>query len=375
MSFDPAVTSLTTALPLVPSLGDPVVLSASHVPCRVVHVPSGADGRPAIAVGRPGSIVAIVAPAGDPLFQQAAGGAQRVRYDEVNAALAALGARAEAVRAQRRPRGMAVATVRLEYSGATVADAIAIAAEIGFNIVSFDYRGAALDPAAFALRQDAQSSVVLEALLLVHPPRLNAIERAAMLEMPDAGTEALFVPRLAGSFIKDVEKGVNKAAHDVDKAAKDVGADVAEAIDVGDDVVNAENAVAAGAEDAAQDVANFAEDNAEGANAVFAELEGIDVNQIVDDAEDGNQQAVMHDVADGTQGQAQDRAMAGAEAEAGEEVALAAAAEETEVMAAGVRASTHLLTATPRVAAARLTAEPNVDELLAYRTFVFSSRP
>jgi hypothetical protein len=44
-------------------------------------------------------------------------------------------------------------------------------------------------------------------------------------------------------------------------------------------------------------------------------------------------------------------------------------------MAAGVRASTHLLTATPRVAAARLTAEPNVDELLAYRTFVFSSRP
>lgn len=337
----------------------------SHAGLRVnfqsMEIPHDADGNPAIGIGTPGSIVLLVAPAGDQAFLQMKEGALQLDNSLVTIAARNLATRVGklAVKNKRKTTTDALALVEMKYGGKTVAADIVIDRFLQFNILAFNYHSAIPDAGEFSLEQYSPSGspVPLEALILVYTPFLNRIEKEAMRQMPQAGGEAVLLRQVQGSFIKDVGKAVNKAAGDVGKG-----------------VEHAANDVGKGVENAATDVADAAVDTADGANAAFETLEGVNVKQTVQDAEDGDVYAVAGDLAGIGENEAQGQVMDAAEAEGEEEAVTAAIAEETEFAAAGAPLRSQLLKTKAAQRPFTWAAEPDVDELLDYRSFVFASK-
>ena len=334
---------------------------------QIIEICTDADGHPLISLGEPGSIILLVAAAGDKAFLQMKEGAQKTDNNLISTAARDLASRVEKNRNTRRTINDTLSIMEMKYGDKIVTPDIIIDRLVQFNILAFDYHGATPDPTAFTLVQysDTDQPASVEALLLVYPPVLNRIEKEAMRQMPQPAGDAALLKQVQGSFIKDVEKAVNKGANEVGKVANDAGHAVSDAAtDVGQAVVQTAN-------DAGQAVV----DTTEGANAAFEALEGVNVNQVAQDAQDGNQAAVMNDLATVGPNRAQDQVMDAGDAEAEADVAAATAEETTEFAIIGAPARTQALQAMPAQRSHGILAnEPDVDELLEYRFSVFASK-
>lgn len=326
---------------------------------QIIEVPTDAGGYPLLGLGDPGSIILLVAPAGDEAFLQMKEGALKTDNNLVTAAARNLASRVEKNR--NRIGTDALAVMEMKYGNKIVAPDIVIDPLLQFNILAFGYQGAALEPQAFTLVQysDAADPASIDALLLVYQPVLNRIEKEAMRQMPQPAGNATLLKQVEGSFIKDVGKAVNKAANDVGHAV------VNTADDVGKAVVNTAN-----------DAGQAAAITAEATNVAIETLVGVNAKDVANDAQNGNQAAVMNDLATVGPNRAQDQVMEAAEAEGETDATLAVATEETtEFAIIGAPAREQALKAMPAQRSQGILAnEPNVDELLEYRFSIFASK-